>query len=566
MVLPICALLGRRRLVLRGVEQVGRAHRVHGAKPLQDFEGAGSGFFFPRPTVFTGRCSQRPSPPISPTKDRKMEAVVGHVVVGWVWQGGGTKERESAYQIHHAPLSRGMPATTVQNDSLLEDESNPILAVNPLQTRAEFKKYSYSNKGKERTAGLVTNCATGAVHTHATRIPTLYSLSYYLCRTFVLSTPAPIPLLWLDIWRDLSFLHSRHSGAPQPHSGPNGVTACKLAEKCVSSTTPTATPAPPPVGSASAPPLSVQRSDTVTSIPPTGSQGGLSDQVAATNQGSVSSGPISTSASSGPSSSFLPPGPTAARNFTTDVGLRPLVPDDKKLDTKPELHGGLQREVHAATQGVAEHIRWATDTANSQGGAIGILQNDLNDMSARLNDITATLQRIEARQTSIPMPMPDVATFFSELTTSLKRRRSPSPVRDGRVVRAHLEDENALPTAPPVASNAPPAPIFAAPPASTSSTLPPGVTAVSMASTMPATAYTLPAGVITTAAAVPVFVAPTVSRKGKATTPVLRYPARVVRLGPGQWDKDITAQALIIIRAVLPNYVWDNVFIRAHRV
>ncbi|KAJ7117758.1 hypothetical protein C8R44DRAFT_738637 [Mycena epipterygia] len=59
-----------------------------------------------RSTVFTGRYSQHPSPSISPTKDPKMEAAVGHVVVGWVWQGGGTKERESAYQIRHAPLSR----------------------------------------------------------------------------------------------------------------------------------------------------------------------------------------------------------------------------------------------------------------------------------------------------------------------------------------------------------------------------------------------------------------------------------------------------------------------------
>ncbi|KAJ7107575.1 hypothetical protein C8R44DRAFT_744748 [Mycena epipterygia] len=121
MVLPMCALLGWQRLVLRGWSRLdgrtaGGARRrtlkgvgsclvnKKSVKPPQDCERAGSGcefrettagssnatrtvsrttVFRSRPTVFTGRCSQHPSPPISPTKDPKMEAVAGHVVVGW---------------------------------------------------------------------------------------------------------------------------------------------------------------------------------------------------------------------------------------------------------------------------------------------------------------------------------------------------------------------------------------------------------------------------------------------------------------------------------------------------
>jgi hypothetical protein len=45
----------------------------------------------------------------------------------------------------------------------------------------------------------------------------------------------------------------------------------------------------------------------------------------------------------------------------------------------------------------------------------------------------------------------------------------------------------------------------------------------------------------------------------------MRYPAREVRMGPAVWNKDITQQAQIIIQAVLPQYQWTNVFIRAHR-
>ncbi|KAJ7774012.1 hypothetical protein B0H16DRAFT_116371 [Mycena metata] len=69
-----------------------------------------------------------------------------------------------------------------------------------------------------------------------------------------------------------------------------------------------------------------------------------------------------------------------------------------------------------------------------------------------------------------------------------------------------------------------------------------------------------------TAAAAGILVAPTVNRKGKVSTPTLRYPSREVRMGPAVWGRDISAQVLIIIRAVLgTEYDWDKVSVRAHR-
>ncbi|KAF7349953.1 hypothetical protein MVEN_01296400 [Mycena venus] len=215
--------------------------------------------------------------------------------------------------------------------------------------------------------------------------------------------------------------------------------------------------APPPTPSASASSVStgpIQRTDTVL-LAPTPDAQSTDDQdsinlhdgnpplhtpVVAANGGSISS------ASPSP---FLPPGPTAAQTFMSDVGLRPLIADDKKLESKPEIRG-LQREIHGIVQSVASHIRLSTDTAITHGNAIGVLQNNLNDISSRLSDVTATLQRIEARQALLPAPAPvhDVAGLLAELTTTLKRARSPDPVRDGRVVRAHIDNANASPSPP----------------------------------------------------------------------------------------------------------------------
>jgi hypothetical protein len=76
----------------------------------------------------------------------------------------------------------------------------------------------------------------------------------------------------------------------------------------------------------------------------------------------------------------------------------------------------------------------------------------------------------------------------------------------------------------------------------------------------------LPCSPIPAASAFPVFVAPTVNRRGKTTNATVRYPTREIRLGPAQWAQDITSQAKLTIRNLLPDYAWNGVFIRARIV
>ncbi|KAJ7897444.1 hypothetical protein B0H13DRAFT_1884643 [Mycena leptocephala] len=361
--------------------------------------------------------------------------------------------------------------------------------------------------------------------------------------------------------------------------------------------------------STSAPP--VQRSDSVTSPAPTESLSTYLANDATDDLDSNSAVVHSTStpiaapdrnkgkerqrnASPGPSSStHLPPGRAAARNFIANVGLREVLPDSHRLESKPEIRG-LQREIHALTQGVAEHIRLSTDTAETHASSI-------NKSACRdEHDVASSLLRIEARQVSppppgtpaaaiahappvaAPSPLPDVALvapsassaegrlmrvegILAELSTSitsLKRARSPSPTHDTRNVRPHLEDAPPMHahTASPPGSSMPPLSLC---PPRPSAAPPPGViiapaAAVHAPSAVPASSIgpTTPAGIL---------VAPTVNRRGKATEPTIRYPAREVRMGPAVWNKDITQQALLIIQAVLPQYQWTNVFIRAYR-
>ncbi|KAJ7934875.1 hypothetical protein B0H13DRAFT_2481325 [Mycena leptocephala] len=281
------------------------------------------------------------------------------------------------------------------------------------------------------------------------------------------------------------------------------------------------------LSSSSAPP--VQRSDTVTSLAPTESLSTYLANNATDDSDSNSAVVHSTStpvaapdgnkgkerqrnASPGPSSStHLPPGRAAARNFIANVGLREVLPDGHRLESKPEIRG-LQRELHALTQGVAEHIRLSTDTAETHASSINsvslypsrlsrladpnqVLQNQLVGMNMLLDDVASTLLRIEARQVpppppvtpaaaiahappvTAPSPLPDVALVapsassaegrlmrvegiladLSTSITSLKRARSPSPTHD-RAVRPHLED------VPPVHGHTVPPPgIFHAP-------------------------------------------------------------------------------------------------------
>ncbi|KAJ7933232.1 hypothetical protein B0H13DRAFT_2306911 [Mycena leptocephala] len=393
--------------------------------------------------------------------------------------------------------------------------------------------------------------------------------------------------------------------------------------------------------STSAPP--VQRSDSVTSLAPTESLSTYLANDATDDLDSNSAVVHSTStpiaapdrnkgkerqrnASPGPSSStHLPPGRAAARNFIANVGLREVLPDSHRLESKPEIRG-LQREIHALTQGVAEHIRLSTDTAETHASSINsvslypsrlsrlanpnqVLQNQLVGMNMLLDDVASSLLRIEARQVSppppgtpaaaiahappvaAPSPLPDVALvapsassaegrlmrvegILAELSTSitsLKRARSPSPTHDTRNVRPHLED------APPMhAHTASPPGIFHAP----AVPVPPAaiVHAPTVATPPPTRAAPPPGVIIAPAAAVHapsavpassigpttpagILVAPTVNRRGKATEPTIRYLAREVRMGPAVWNKDITQQALLVIQVVLPQYQWTNVFI-----
>jgi hypothetical protein len=55
----------------------------------------------------------------------------------------------------------------------------------------------------------------------------------------------------------------------------------------------------------------------------------------------------------GPSFTLLQQGPTVVCNFLGDIGLHPLVPDEMKVDTKPECCE-LQRELHAV--GIADSL------------------------------------------------------------------------------------------------------------------------------------------------------------------------------------------------------------------
>ncbi|KAJ7894927.1 hypothetical protein B0H14DRAFT_2558955 [Mycena olivaceomarginata] len=242
-----------------------------------------------------------------------------------------------------------------------------------------------------------------------------------------------------------------------------------------------------------------------------------------------------------------------------------------------------------------------------------------NTLSARLDDVLSTLQRIESRQAAPPphntataaSPIPHVAPapalarverMLAELTTaltSLKRARFPSPSRDSRAVRARLED--AAVAVPPVAAaaplptSAPPAGIFHVPAVSAPPT---GIFYASAVSAMPPTTPALPAGVVHAAAAVSappttgvhlpavsapqagvilapssnptpstgIFVAPSINRHGKITTPAVPHPEREARMGPGVWGRDITTHALVVIQAVLPGFEWKDVFLRAHRL
>ncbi|KAJ7811460.1 hypothetical protein B0H13DRAFT_1926724 [Mycena leptocephala] len=363
------------------------------------------------------------------------------------------------------------------------------------------------------------------------------------------------------------------------------------------------------LSSSSAPPI--QRSDTVTSLAPTESLSTYLANNATDDSDSNSAVVHSTStpiaapdgnkgkerqrnASPGPSSSaHLQPGHAAARNFIANVGLREVLPDGHRLESKPEIRG-LQRELHALTQGVAEHIRLSTDTAETHAGSINTLCCASRPVRCRCLLLLLRAAIAHAPPVPAPSPLPDVALvapsassaegrlmrvegILAELSTSitsLKRARSPSPTHD-RAVRPHLED------APPVhghtvpspgifhapAVPTPPAAIFQAPtvaaPPPTSIAPPPGVIIAPAApvhapSTIPASS----AGPVTPAG---ILVAPTVNRRGKATEPTMRYPAREVRMGPAVWHKDITQQALIIIQTVLPQYQWTNVFIRAYR-
>ncbi|KAJ7865849.1 hypothetical protein B0H13DRAFT_2561767 [Mycena leptocephala] len=387
------------------------------------------------------------------------------------------------------------------------------------------------------------------------------------------------------------------------------------------------------LSSSSAPPI--QRSDTVTSLAPTESLSTYLANNATDDSDSNSAVVHSTStpiaapdgnkgkerqrnASPGPSSSaHLQPGHAAARNFIANVGLREVLPDGHRLESKPEIRG-LQRELHALTQGVAEHIRLSTDTAETHASSINsvslypsrlsrladpnqVLQNQLVGMNMLLDDVASTLLRIEARQmpppppvtpaaaiahvppVPAPLPLSDVALvapsassaegrlmrvegILAELSTSitsLKRARSPSPTHD-RAVRPHLED------APPVHGHTVPSPgIFHAPAVPT----PPAAIFQAPTVAAPPTSIAPPPGVII-APAVSVHAPSTIPASstgpvtpcgGKATEPTMRYPAREVRMGPAVWHKDITQQALIIIQAVLPQYQWTNVFISAYR-
>ncbi|KAF7372564.1 hypothetical protein MVEN_00119000 [Mycena venus] len=93
----------------------------------------------------------------------------------------------------------------------------------------------------------------------------------------------------------------------------------------------------------------------------------------------------------------------------SDVGPRPLIPDDKELESKPDVRG-LPRGMRGIVQSVAAHMRLSVDTANSQGNAVG----------------SVSLQ--SSRHFGLANPSQVLQT--------------PSPSPDTRVVRAHLEELN----------------------------------------------------------------------------------------------------------------------------
>lgn len=163
-------------------------------------------------------------------------------------------------------------------------------------------------------------------------------------------------------------------------------------------------PVPPPTTtSVSAPPI--QRTDTDISIVPTESISGY--LLPTVPDANVIHVPTSTAAggdkgkkkqvnaSPGPSSApirNLPPGARTASEFIVRIGLRDLIPNDKKLDTKNEIRD-LQEEVHALTQGVAEFIRDSTDTAHVNGNAIDSMCLQTSALLSHLTKSTQALHK-----------------------------------------------------------------------------------------------------------------------------------------------------------------------------
>ncbi|KAJ7923666.1 hypothetical protein B0H13DRAFT_1864651 [Mycena leptocephala] len=178
-----------------------------------------------------------------------------------------------------------------------------------------------------------------------------------------------------------------------------------------------------------------------------------------------------------------------------------------------------------------------------------------------------------------------------DLTASLKRPHSPTS--DTRTVRAHIEDAplevlathvaysappgivHAAPAVwPPAASTAlfgappavapllapavtPPSAVFIAPSPAAPPALPP-VAAPSFIAAPASTGILAAPSSIAAPTSTGIFVAPVTNRRGKTTAPTVCYSAREVRMGPGVWSRDITAQASMIIQAVLPGYNWDK--------